>query len=390
MQKRTHIKNLLILLSSVLAFFVLLELSLALFWPYKITTRQYHDLFHPVLGWTNGPDSVRDVKVARNIYFSRTHNKKGLRGLREFSYEKPAGVRRILLLGDSFFWGFGVDDKYVISEVLQQMVGGSIEVINGSTMGYGTDQELLWLREEGLKYRPDLVVLGFFPINDVDEISKSVMYGYPKPFFTLDGERLVLNNVPVPDSRETRRKAFERPDNGFGRLKQFMRYNTHTYQFIAGRLNSVPALRRFFIAIGIGEEFTQALPGIPVHILEPEKVQDLSNALIKEIKRASGEAGADFLLFHIPKKELGPAARAAYEGVDKDAAEWNSMVSSYLSGFTSANNIRFIDFLPVVRERHSRGEQLYNPKSYDHHWTPSGHRAAAETLSIWLKEKGWE
>lgn len=33
--------------------------------------------------------------------------------------------------------------------------------------------------EEGLKYRPDMVVLRFFPTNDVDDISRSGSYGYP-------------------------------------------------------------------------------------------------------------------------------------------------------------------------------------------------------------------
>jgi hypothetical protein len=72
-------------------------------------------------------------------------------------------VRRVLLVGDSYFWEYGVDDSQVVSEILQTMAGTGVEVINGAVTGYGTDLELLWLINEGLRFRPDVVVLGFYP-----------------------------------------------------------------------------------------------------------------------------------------------------------------------------------------------------------------------------------
>ena len=364
-----------------LALFVAgLEIALAFFWPHKIVIHPYHEQYHPVLGWVNKPNVSGSVHITRSLSFHRTHNSHGLRSLREISYEKAKGVKRILLLGDSFFWGFGVDDEDIVSEALQRKLGAGTEVVNGSVTGYGTDQELLWLTEEGLKYKPDVVVLGFFPTNDIDEISRSIMYSYPKPYFELAGKRLIIHNVPVPDTRETRRKAFEAPDTVFGRVKQYLRYHTHTYPFLAGRLNAVPVFRRLFLDAGLAEEFTNRMPGIVEHQLQPERAQDLADALIMEMRRVANENKAQFLLVHIPRREKGSSEKEELVyGMQPRA--WNEQVSTYLSSFTKSQGITYLDLLPIVRRHEIEGETLYNRSRFDHHWTRQGHAVAADALA---------
>lgn len=385
-------RNYMVVILSVAVCVLVLELALALFHPRKITARPYQDQYHPLLGWTNKPNLSGDVKVfgTRNRFFRRTHNGMGLRSLREFASVKRPGVKRLLLLGDSFFWGYGVDDREVISEVLQDMVGDEVEIINGAVMAYATDQELLWLAEEVVRLKPDLVILGVYPDNDLDDIAVSVMMGYPKPFFSLQDGKLRLENVPVPDTRETRRKAFDEPDTILGRLKKFLRHHTHSYPFIAGRLNSIPAVRRFLLKIGLAEEFTAALPGIPQIRLHGDRVLPLFNALLTEIRSICVAAGAELLLVHIPRKERNPHARPhAYEGVDKDAYAFNTRMSAYLGRFASRNSIPYMDLLPVFRKRHENEEILYVAERYDHHWTPRGHRVAAGALFGWMIAHGW-
>ena len=52
-----------------------------------------------------------------------------------------------------------------------------VEVLNLGVGGYGTAQQLLTLEEDGLRYRPDLVVLGFFLGNDVQNNSRAIETG---------------------------------------------------------------------------------------------------------------------------------------------------------------------------------------------------------------------
>ena len=82
--------------------------------------------------------------------------------------EKPADTFRILTLGCSTTFGWGVDDNqtypWQLESTLQQgRTPGQtkIEVINGGQPGYSSFQGL-WLWERTLKrYQPDLVVFGY-------------------------------------------------------------------------------------------------------------------------------------------------------------------------------------------------------------------------------------
>lgn len=147
-------------------------------------------------GWTLKPN-LRDVPFRGKLVNS---NSKGVRGSREFAFEKPSGVTRIVVLGDSFTFGEEVGDDETFSHHLQSMIPGS-EVLNLGIHGYGHDQMLLYLKEEGIRYHPDLVILGFMP-DDMERNTLSFR-DYAKPRFALRGERLELTTGPIPRPEET-------------------------------------------------------------------------------------------------------------------------------------------------------------------------------------------
>jgi lysophospholipase L1-like esterase len=86
-------------------------------------------------------------------------NSKGLRG-EEIDYSRNHAVR-ILCLGDSFTFGFGVEEQETWPAKLQQQLAARmpIEVVNGGVMGWGLAEYLIWFRNEGRKYQPDLVIV---------------------------------------------------------------------------------------------------------------------------------------------------------------------------------------------------------------------------------------
>lgn len=384
------LKNSLLILGSLIVFFILLEVSLAIFAPQKIKIQPYHEKYDPLLGWINQPlkDEGVHFEFAPKRFFHVRHNSLGLRG-KETSYEKPLGVRRILFVGDSFFWGYGVSDSEVLTEVLQKKLPPSVEVLNGGTTGYGTDQEFLWLKHEGLKYRPDIVIFGFSAANDLDEIASSVSYYYPKPIFMLEGDKLVLKNVPVPRSEQTDRKTFGKPHTLFGKIKKFLRHNTHTYQFITGRLNSNPEIRLFLINIGLAEEYTTNLGNIPVLTNPPEDVRKIAFRLILESKKTAEEAGARFILVFIPEREKDRSGRLQIEGVRESSYDLNSELSAAFSEFTRKERIAFLDLLPFTREHFRQGVPIYNVDRSDHHWTALGHQYIADEILEFLKKGRW-
>jgi lysophospholipase L1-like esterase len=84
---------------------------------------------------------------------------------REYSRDKPPGVRRIIGLGDSVMFGWGVADgedyMALLEERLSRERRARFEVINTAVPGYNGVMEVETLLRKGLAYRPDLVVLGF-------------------------------------------------------------------------------------------------------------------------------------------------------------------------------------------------------------------------------------
>jgi hypothetical protein len=84
---------------------------------------------------------------------------------------KPAGVRRVLAIGDSttFGWGVALEETLPrqLEAVLQQREGAAaVEVINAGTPTYGPWQTLDWLKERGADFEPDAVLFTLFPVND--------------------------------------------------------------------------------------------------------------------------------------------------------------------------------------------------------------------------------
>jgi len=90
----------------------------------------------------------------------------------EHAIEKPPGVRRALFLGDSFTYGVGIllDDTYAkrTERGLTAARREPWESIVLAVPGIDSEQEERIFEDEGLRYSPDLVVLGYV-LNDAED-----------------------------------------------------------------------------------------------------------------------------------------------------------------------------------------------------------------------------
>jgi len=157
-----------------------------------VTSRERLIVIDDVVGWRLAPNTRRRYDKETQPYFIAT-NSKGLRDV-EHSYDKPAGVYRIVVIGDSFVFGAGgVEPARRFTDILQASTKNT-EVINMGVPAYGTDQEYQYLAIEGLRYHPDLVIVCAF-YNDFSESFSTInpSNGRPKGYFSLDGEQLVFH-----------------------------------------------------------------------------------------------------------------------------------------------------------------------------------------------------
>jgi hypothetical protein len=120
--------------------------------------------------------------------------------------EKPPGVYRILIVGDSFPQGWQVKLQegfpWLLERQLNQDSRRPVEVINLSVDSYGTDRELLLYAAFGWRFQADLVLLSVYMGNDIQDNEINLeqrRYGYrlDRAFFTLKNEDVLqMHNGP--------------------------------------------------------------------------------------------------------------------------------------------------------------------------------------------------
>ena len=144
-----------------------------------------------------------------------TINDQGFRGPR-IPPEKPPNTYRIVGIGDSVMFGWGVaDDEFylaklgdILSESIPQV---RIEWLNSAVPGYNTVSEVATLKEKLLVYEPDLVLVDYVQ----NDLYIPGFISRPRPYFTLDYSYLArfvrhnLDGLHVPDN------TLQRPPDAF-------------------------------------------------------------------------------------------------------------------------------------------------------------------------------
>ncbi len=132
-------------------------------WKYAVALKRLSS--NPDIGHEHVPSSharLMDADVAINS--------QGLRN-REVAITKPEGAKRILMLGDSILFGWGVRQEETLSVQLESALKATgqdnIEVINTGVGNYNTAMETAYFLDRGVAYTPDIVVLNYF-INDAE------------------------------------------------------------------------------------------------------------------------------------------------------------------------------------------------------------------------------
>ena len=175
---------------SVVFILILIEMGVRQFMPRPVRyiDPQVFVQNSPTLKWEMKPNQrsfTLDAPVATNSLGFREN---------EFAVKKPPGTFRILCLGDSVTFGVGTRMEAVYPAMLEKILNDSspdrrFEVINMGVIGYNMRQKLISLREKGIKFDPDLVIVGF---------TLSDIFGNEK---ALPGEPGFVPEPPVVDGR---------------------------------------------------------------------------------------------------------------------------------------------------------------------------------------------
>jgi lysophospholipase L1-like esterase len=267
---------------------------------------------------------------------------------------KPPTVR-ILVLGDSLAWGFGVTDEETFAARLENLLtdaypGLYIQVLNAGVPGYGTADQLAFLQSRGAKLEPDLVIVQFLSVNDLKEnrtpaqtwaIIKDGMLGHRG----LTSKE-VAQSIPL-----------------WEQMRRWLKMNSHLARLIldaggylgtrVGVLNQVDMLW--------GEDFTK-------------EDAELGVDLLIQIAETSRNLGAQSLFLYT----TGQAQ------VLQDIYE-RPRSATVVENAAQQADVPWIDAAEQLQQLPDR-YQLYYAK--DGHWTSTGHQEIAEILADEIIELG--
>jgi len=279
------------------------------------------------------------------------------RGLRVPLRSASERRRRVLMLGDSFVFGQGVEAEEALPGQLELALAGqgdSVTVLNGGVVGYSTVQEVAWLERIGATVKPDLVVVAFFLGNDLQDNRTSSLERYVRGVITAAQPRWY---TPVTDwayrhvelydlARKVPQAWADRRRNGpnavvTGYSRKYHPPNDTVYR--AEMSITATTLARL-------ASDAKALNAKLLVVLVPEAVQ------VERARQAK-------LVRLVPD-----SIRFDFDHPNHDVA-----------GLLDSLGIRWLDLTPALRGAADRGEALYYP--IDGHWTRAGNSLAARTVA---------
>lgn len=289
------------------------------------------DIYDASRGWRTKPN-VTDLRVFDNKTLNT--NSHGLRGKNEFSFNNDRQKVRILILGDSFTFGDEVSDDETYSYYLQDMLPNA-EVINMGVHGYGHDQMLLLLKEEGIKYHPDIVILGFLGLDMSRNLLK--FRDFAKPRFVLERGKLKLTNTPVPRPEEILKWDWARP-----RVLDLLSLVNHALTKLLG--------------------------------IQRRQMENITTAILTDMINAVESIHAIPIFAYLPRgREIGS---------NKTAVEDEAYLLSVCQPSAKA---KCFSARPLFAEKIAKGERFKTGG----HWDPAGHRVVAEAIRRYLVDEGY-
>jgi lysophospholipase L1-like esterase len=297
-----------------------------------------------------------------------TINSRGWRDA-EYSLEKPQGATRLMVVGDSVVFGYGVEMEDMFPKVLERELNsqaqGHYEVISLGGAASHTHAQKNMIKDNVSVNKPDLVILAF-NLNDI----------LPA----------VTDNAPAPDTRRFMAGSILRLRK---RLDAAFRSNSHLYFMLRERIKIV--LRKFAIAsptmLPLGAFDIESDYGIAAW-------RDTREALL-EIAAHLKHEQIPFLLAILPvEMQMSPEVADLYRreyGFTFADSLVNGKPQEWIRDFAEQQGIAYVDLLTAFRRNPSEQKffRVYGGSIDWNHPNRRGHKIIAEELKRALDDFVW-
>jgi lysophospholipase L1-like esterase len=284
-----------------------------------------------------------------------TTNSLGFRGP-EVVLPKPHGRLRIVAIGDSITFGWGVNDDETFCSRIEQLLrekfpSRDLDVVNLGVGGYGTRQEVGLLKRNVSRLQPDLVLVGFYS-NDVPEsLGDKDIPTAAAASDTDTGRILHLNPAPSSwwSAQLRRSRAIYTTGRVVNRLNHRGEWGTSGFSMELDLLDGRDS-----------SELTTAWQRVDVQL--------------KDLRSMATTFGFSVGIVVLPPREqvMGVYPNASYQ--------------SRVRAIAGELGFHVIDPLPALVESHGQIDALFIP--YDrNHPSALGHRVLAQSIVQQLEEQ---
>ncbi|MBI1880205.1 MAG: SGNH/GDSL hydrolase family protein [Chloroflexi bacterium] len=342
-----------------------------------------------LLGWRGKPNTSTEINTEGYIH-EFVRNSAGMHD-QEHQREKPEGVFRILVIGDSFVEARQVAKSQTSSSILETALNSDdsnlrYEVISAGASAWGPAQELMYFRSEGKFFSPDLVLGFWYPANDLLDVLPDHRMTFagtncyapyfaicneafdPEPWFSSPGISPALNNCsPIKKLAA----------NALHQLYLHSRLYQHLEPLLAGYQ---PRIRYNF-------NFSPWLEGTPDPILD--YAYTVTDHIYAELNDETARIGGKVALVVVPVKEAiyyeaDGSARQQLEVQYPSLKDSNPRLPNQrLSSLMAARSIPVFDLQPsFAAHLKGGGGVLYG--DVDSHWNVPGNQLAGQLIAQWL------
>jgi hypothetical protein len=292
----------------------------------------------------------------------------GLRGP-HIDLPKPLKTFRILVVGDSITFGYGVGNTEPYPALLESVLNGKChgthyEVLNGATLGGGLGDYFHFLTTKADELQADLLIVGV-AINDILPYTDSGATGEhdPKSF--------------SPQSRRTRR------------LNRFLLTHSHLYSFIYARTKSSLYATHF---IDMDREQGWNLLALRDPSDDQIVAWDKTTIMLSKITAFGSARHLPVLVLSFPLRLQMSLDQLEYYrkkyGLNISASAVDGSPQRRLNDISRHLGARFLDLLPIFRRYVPEAVFLHNDRISDDasHLSPLGHLITAEAISDTLHD----
>jgi len=296
-------------------------------------------------------------------------NEHGFRDAKPHPIPKPVGTTRVLLVGDSFTFGQGVnyDESWpvIVEKRIQDSGNNHIDLVKAGIQGMDTRSEYILMQRLREKYEYDMVIVGFL-INDLYTNTLNGIEDSQEKARVGDVGQIMSNtsNGSVGGWAETAKRMFV----DAGRNRSF-------HLLTLGRRIAIKSeaiyCKFYFVRADRGGFLT-----IPLSPVVQEKLR-ITTILLEKMVDYLDALGKKLIVLSIPQQ----AQVLCHEQVTESDGIDTAFYDRYFSDRAKEHGFTWVTTLDAfIKSNHNKNELYYR---FDGHLTPAGNEVVA---GLFLRE----